>query len=215
MLIGDIMKHLENGGELKKLSTEQGNTSGLMSYRRLTAAMKTAGYEHVNKGGNEINWKYAGEGEAPTHKSIFDYDQRQSNTITPKQRMNKKRATHEDEINNVLITHKDEMNKKSLTQEATPAPRKELTVAELNDIRAMLQEWKNHKDTSVAATLEDTVKPLHLRIYEEIKAEDKVRKTLSLNKSVGQALDQFATSRKLNKQDIIELALWDLFKKYK
>ncbi|MCM3732976.1 hypothetical protein M3196_15080 [Fictibacillus nanhaiensis] len=55
---------------------------------------------------------------------------------------------------------------------------------------------------------------LDVLVFDKIKSEEKVRKTFSLNKGVGKALDAFAAGHKLNKQDIIELALWDLFRKY-
>lgn len=205
MTIGDVLKVLETT-KSAVLAKEIG-----VGEKRLREALKSAGYEYSNV--NPKGWHYIGEGEQPLEKSIQDYVTVRTTTTNRKP---KEKSTNE-------ITPKEDVSNA-------------LTPHEVSMLRDMIKEWETIKGAAntVAITHSDEVgdgliakgvathsqQPVHsinelyIRVKQEIEPQKKMRKTLNVNEGVGKALDDFAAKNKLDKQDIIELALFDFFEKY-
>lgn len=225
MLIKDIVKHLENGGSLKELSTE--GTKKLMPLKRLSKAMKTAGYESQNKGGKAGGtWQFVGKDEPPLEKSIFEFDsstlQRKRTARIPQQeRINTVSTTYLEEKKNATPTDVEEINNRD-TMERQDHQNVQTTqvpvftteeIATLKDIIATWNETKGTLSVMETAATPTTDQPLLERVR-NIKQEKKMRKTLSINETVGKALDEFARRERVYKADVIELALWDFMERY-
>lgn len=86
-----------------------------------------------------------------------------------------------------------------------------LTAEEIQIIREMVQEWKRTRQIEPGRAAEGG--SLHERV-KAITREEKKRKTIVINKSVAERLDRFAKAQKVDKQDIIELALIDFMDRY-
>ncbi|MBJ7998211.1 hypothetical protein JDS75_27700 [Bacillus cereus] len=205
MTVGEVLKMLETTRSAD-LSKEIG-----ISDKKLRSGLRAAGYEYRNSG--DKGWHYVGEGEQPLENPIQDYVTVRTSSVnrTPKAKTTHK-ITHKEEVNNALTPH------------------------EVGVLREMAAQWETIKGavSTVAATSEDevgdgliakgdkihaqhpvhTIHSLYIRVKEEIKPQKKMRKTLNVNEGVGKALDDFAAKNKLDKQDIIELALYDFFEKY-
>lgn len=84
----------------------------------------------------------------------------------------------------------------------------QFTQEEVTDLLHMLQEWR--QQTSVQQEQQPT--PLSQNVHERIKAlpaNDKVRKTIVIDQHIGNQLDEYCKTEKVNKSDIIHLALLD------
>lgn len=101
------------------------------------------------------------------------------------------------------ISHKGEEQVKK----HSPSIHSQFTLGEVAAIKEMLNDWKEGK-TKVFETV-----PLYERIKALI-AEEKIRKTIVINKTISERLDTFSEGEKANKSDIIELALNDFFERY-
>lgn len=201
MTIGDVLKALEET-KTAALAKEIG-----VGEKKLRDALRAAGYEYSNtipKG-----WHWIREGEQPLEKSIHDYVQKRTTTTNSNP---KAKVTPKEDTSNALTTH------------------------EVSILREMVNQWETIKNAvnTVTITSEDEVgdgliaqgvtkhsqQPIHsinelyVRVKQEIEPQKKMRKTLNINSGVGTALDDFATKNKLDKQDIIELALYDFFAAY-
>lgn len=89
----------------------------------------------------------------------------------------------------------------------SPIIHTQFTSDEVAALKNMLKEWQGgHPITKETETLYKRIK--------SIVNEDKARKTIVINKSITDRLDAFSESEKVNKSDVIELALIDFFEKY-
>lgn len=80
----------------------------------------------------------------------------------------------------------------------------QFTSDEVADLVEMIHEWRLNR-----ATIK-RLKPVH----EQIKAlpkGNKIRKTIVIDKSIGKQLDDYCRTERVNKSDIIHLALLDFF----
>lgn len=245
MLIKDILNRLESGSSLKELSTE--GIGKLMPLKRLSKAMRAAGYVSQNKGKAGMTWQFVGEGDPPLEISIFEFDsivtqRKGTEKTTQQERINTVKITDIEEIYNVNGTDADEIENVSLPdlegidnanethlEEIHNAITTELglqknvqtthtsafTSEEIATLKEVIAAWNQNKSASgvVEAAVTTTDLPLYERVR-NIKQEKKMRKTLSINETVGKALDEFAKREKVYKADVIELALWDFMGKY-
>lgn len=191
MKIGDVLKTLVTT-KSAVLAKEIG-----IGEKKLRDTLRSLGYEYRNSG--DKGWHFVGEGDQPLERDIQDFvnvrktrEQRKGNvqrTID---------VSTEDEIYNAL------------------------TPREVSILRDMINEWGTVKDAinTVATTREGVIETSHsindlyIRVKQEIEPQKKMRKTLNVNEGVGKALDEFAEKFRIDKQDIVEIALYDLFAKY-
>ena len=86
----------------------------------------------------------------------------------------------------------------------SPIVHPQFTRDEVEDLVAMLQEWRMNKAAAQIGIQEPKT------VYERIKAlpqGDKTRKTIVIDKAIGERLDEYCQAEKVNKSDILHLAL--------
>ncbi|WP_028394040.1 hypothetical protein [Bacillus cihuensis] len=149
-------------------------------------ALKEAGYEFRNTG--KKGWFFIGEGEEPLDKSIFDYVKSSSPKVhTPFTRSNQKFA----ESNKEFTNH-------------SPIVHEQFTQDEIHMIKEMLKSWQ--EVTPTTPSLYDRVK--------QLPQSDKTRKTIVIDRVIGKRLDEFCEAERINKSDVLHLALADFLEKY-
>ncbi|PFL11110.1 hypothetical protein COJ07_30995 [Bacillus cereus] len=191
MKIGDVLKALVTT-KSAVLAKEIG-----IGEKKLRDTLRSLGYEYRNSG--DKGWHFVGEGDQPLERDIQDF-------VNVRKTREKRKVNVQRTID---VSTKDEMHNA-------------LTPREVSTLRDMINEWETIKDAinTVATTREGvietshTINDLYIRVKQEIEPQKKMRKTLNVNEGVGKALDEFAAKFRLDKQDIVELALYDLFAKY-
>lgn len=205
MTIGDVLKALE---ETK--SAELAKKIGV-GEKKLRDALRAAGYEYRNSG--DKGWHWIGEGEQPLEKAIQDFVTVRTTNMNRKPKVkNANKVTHKEELSNVLTTHEVSMLRDMINEwETIKSAANTVLVTSKEDVGDGLiaQGFETYSQQPV-----HSINELYVRVKQEIEPQKKMRKTLNINSGVGTALDDFASKHKLDKQDIIELALYDFFEKY-
>lgn len=155
-----------------------------VSGKIMSRALKQLGYEFSNSG--EKGWYFKGEGQEPLDENILDYVNRRSPKV-------------------ILSNTKEEKSNKDVNRSNTKVKQSSIgfTDEEIQEIRLMLEERRNNQ----------TVSALHDRI-KQIEQDEKTRKTIVLDKQLGERLDKFCKSERVNKSDILHLALMDFLERY-
>lgn len=159
-------------------------------------ALKDAGYVYSNKAPK--GWNYVGEGAEPTEKSIFDYVNSSSSKVNkPSQEIHTQFTLSNAEVasSNIEVVPN------------SPAIHSQFTLDEISILTEIIHEWKQKK---VAEQSEEIQEPK--QVHERIKAlppGDKTRKTIVIDKAIGERLDKYCKVEKVNKSDIMHLALKD------
>lgn len=183
------------GSILKALRTEGVKTGDVakmiegISEKPLRAALKEAGYVFSNKAPK--GWRYAGEDVEPLETSIFDYVNRSNPKVNS---------------SNILVTRSN-----TATTDISPIIHPQFTRDEVVDLMDMLQEWRMK---NVMAQAEESEVPT--QVHERIKSlpqGDKTRKTIVINKCIGERLDAYCKAERVNKSDILHLAIEDFLNK--
>lgn len=191
MKIGDVLKALVTT-KSAVLAKEIG-----IGEKKLRDTLRSVGYEYRNSG--DKGWHFVGEGDQPLERDIQDFINVRKTRVQRKDNVQRTvKVSTEDEIYNALMPH------------------------EVSALRDMINEWGTVKDAinTVATTREGVIETSHsindlyIRVKQEIEPQKKMRKTLNVNEGVGKALDEFAEKFRIDKQDIVEIALYDLFAKY-
>lgn len=160
-----------------------------ISQKPFLKALKDAGYEYSNKAPK--GWHYIGEGPEPMEKSIFDY----VNSVSP--RVNKpSQAVHTE----VTRSHMDVIP-------SSPVIHPQFTQNEVSMMMEMLYEWQQKKVAEQSGQVE-TPTHIHERI-KELPQGDKTRKTIVIDKLIGDRLDTYCKAERVNKSDILHLAIMD------
>jgi len=153
-------------------------------------ALKEAGYEFRNSG--QKGWFFIGEGEEPLDKSIFDYVKSSSPKVhTPFTQSNKEFTGS----NKEFMHH-------------SPAVHEQFTQNEIHMIKKMLKSWQE-----VTPTTQTNKQNLYNRI-KQLPQNDKTRKTIVIDRVIGKRLDEFCEAERINKSDVLHLALADFLEKY-
>jgi pimeloyl-CoA synthetase len=162
------------------------------------------GYEFRNSG--QKGWFFVGEGEEPLDKSIFDYVKQSSST---KKQSSPKVHKHVTSSNKYPIPSsiKFTEDNTSITQ-SSPAVHQQFTPDEVKMIREMLKSWKQ-----IASTIQASEQSLHDRI-KQLPQGNKTRKTIVIDSEIGKRLDEFCESERVNKSDVLHLALVDFLAKF-
>lgn len=191
MKIGDVLKALVTT-KSAVLAKEIG-----IGEKKLRDTLRSLGYEYRNSG--DKGWHFVGEGDQPLERDIQDFVNVRKTHAQRKGNVQRTiDVSTEGEVHNALTPH------------------------EVSVLRDMINEWGTVKDAiNTAATTHEgvietshSINDLYIRVKQEIEPQKKMRKTLNVNEGVGKALDEFAEKFRLDKQDIVELALYDLFAKY-
>ena len=150
-------------------------------------ALKAAGYRYSNK--VPKGWYYAESGVEPLNKSIFDFHVKRNSSA-------KKRNSPE--------IHQDVMPNNNEFTMNSPVIHTPFTSDEVIIIREMLKSWKEAVPT---------VESVHERI-KHLPQNNKTRKTIVIDENIGKRLDEFCDHERVNKSDILNLALIDILEKY-
>ncbi|MEA0565509.1 hypothetical protein [Lysinibacillus irui] len=183
--IGSIMNALKEGNKAEQIAKA---IDGI-SQKPFLRALKDAGYVYSNKAPK--GWRYVGEGEEPLDKSVFDYVKSSSPKVI-RSNTEVNNSSHE------VIQGNTDVNSSS------PVVHPQFTRDELSDLMAMLHEWRSKKGTVQEPT----------QVHERIKAltkGDKTRKTIVIDEAIATQLDQYCERERVNKSDILHLALIDFF----
>ena len=129
-------------------------------------------------------WTFVGDSDEPLDKSIFDFVKLKSSTKKP----------HSQPVPKIVTTD-------------SHAIHGQFTEDEMRAIKEMLKSWK---ESAPAIEMEPT---LHERI-KQLPQEDKTRKTIVIDQSIGERFDVFCEAERLNKSDILHLALADFMDKF-
>lgn len=166
-----------------------------ISEKPLRNALKQARYEFQNKAPK--GWHYVGEGEQPLTKSIFDYV-KQSNTKV------------KDSSPKVMQSNIPVKSSNTEVTAISPIVHPQFTRDEVTDLMDMLQEWRMDKADKQLGVQEP--KGVHERI-KSLPTGDKTRKTIVIDAGIGERLDEYCKQEKVNKSDILHLALLNFFDK--
>ena len=161
--------------------------------KTLRSALKTAGYMFSNKAPK--GWHYVGEDIEPLEKSIFDY--------TTKGEQGVKRVSP--------VVHTQVIHSNADIIGSSPVVHPQFTQDEVRMITEMLYEWKQNKlERSEQKEIEEPsqVTQVHERI-KMLQQGDKTRKTIVIDKRIGERLDAYCQKERVNKSDIMHLALID------
>ncbi|KXX87885.1 MULTISPECIES: hypothetical protein [Bacillus] len=153
--------------------------------KRLLRGMKNAGYEYSKK--SDLGWHFTGQGEPPLKADIREFI-----AITD----NAKVATTDD-----VLTKKDVSELRKMQNE---------WVSIKSAVNTLMQE----KEKSSSPKNASLIHSLHERIREG-GAKEKVSRTVYLGKETCSKLGIAEDVLRINRDDIIEIALREFFKKYK
>lgn len=129
-------------------------------------------------------WAFVGDSDEPLDKSIFDF-------VKPK---SSGKNLHSQPVPKVVTMD-------------SHAIHGQFTDDEMLAIKEMLKSWKESAPT---IKMEPT---LHERI-KQLPQEEKTRKTIVIDQSIGERFDVFCEAERLNKSDILHLALADFMDKF-
>lgn len=151
----------------------------------LGKALNAAGYRYSSA--KPRGWHFTGEEDEPLEKSIFDYV---------------KRSVSERKV----VSQRSHNNSTTNSQQVHT----QFTEDEVLMIKNMLKSWGEVAPSIVA----EQPLSLHERI-KQLPTEDKVRKTIVIDDTIGNLFDEFCDREKLNKSDLLHLAMADLMDTYK
>ncbi len=187
--------------ELEKDGIKTGDVAKAIegiSEKPFRAALKAAGYEFSNRAPK--GWHYVGVGEEPLDKSIFDYVK--PGNLHVKHKLSKVHADMSGEqrmIESELGMPRGEL---AVTSTSSVVPM-QFTSNEVDLILEMLQEWRKSKEDINVLEAKPSV---HEQV-KRIPQGEKTRKTIVIDKAIGQRLDVFCEQERLNKSDVMYLAL--------
>jgi hypothetical protein len=211
------------GSILEALKTEKAEyvarqIDGL-SEKKLRNALKSAGYEYSNKAPK--GWRYIGKGIQPLKENIFDY----VNSSSPKMKRSSQTVHSEFTSSNIVFTPNNTVftpsnadftgsNIEVITD--SPIVHQQFTNDEVSMIKEMLYEWKKAVNNATVDRIEETETEQALSLHDRIKQlqqSDKTQKTIIIDKEIGERLDRFCQTEKVNKSDVLHLALMDFLEK--
>lgn len=179
------MKIEEVLASLKESNAKEVGKEIGMCDKRLLKRLKNAGYKHSKKGG--IGWYFTGQGEAPLKADIREFIAVADDTKV--------------EATDNVFTKKDISELRKIQRE---------WVSIKNVVNTLMQEKEKisaQKNTSPIQSLHE-----HIR---ESGSKEKVSRTVYFGKETCSKLGIAEDVLRINRDDIIEIALREFFKKYK
>jgi hypothetical protein len=179
-----------------------------MGEKRLKKALNQAGYTYSNKAPK--GWSFSGEGTGPLDHNIFNYVNSDSPEVWKKVEIPStvQSDPHENEINVQLDSPRPKSTGESVVKSISQEGYSKLMYEELKAIRGLLQPNQSHVNRVSPSSLLDRIVGLD-------RDAEKTRKTIVINEEVAKQLDDFSKKKRINKSDLIELALLDLFERYR
>ena len=129
-------------------------------------------------------WTFVGDSNEPLDKSIFDFVKSKSSV----------KKSYSQPVPEVVTTDSHVILE-------------QFTEDEIRAIKEMLKSWQ---ESAPVIHMEPT---LHERI-KQLPQEEKTRKTIVIDQSIGDRFDVFCEAERLNKSDILHLALADFMDKF-
>lgn len=192
MEIREVIDKLNNGTKAAVLAKELG-----LADKRFREELKKLGFEYSN---STKAWDGDEESEKYLDKSIFAY-------VPPKGNRGVKPKSS---INNPKVVKKTQITSQNSN---VNSPNSNIN-SELNFTQEQILALKEIANQFINEQAEETYRErLHKRII-KLPNEDMTRKTVVINKAVGDRLDAFASKMKFNKSDILSLALNDFLDRY-
>lgn len=190
--IREVLEKLNNGTKAAALAKELN-----LADKRFREGMKKLGFEYSN---STKVWDGDEESEKYLDKSIFDYVPPKGNRgVKPKSRTDNSKVVGTQQID----SQRSNINSpKSNTKDEI-----EFTLEQILALKEIANQFINEKENETQRDV------LHKRII-KLPNEDMTRKTVVINKAVGDRLDTFASKMKFNKSDILSLALMDFLDRY-
>lgn len=188
--IGSILNAIREGNKAEHVAKA---IDGI-SQKPFVKALKDAGYAYSNK--SPQGWHYVGEGKEPLDKSIFDYVKSSSPKVI---RSNTKVNNGNVDVNSSNM----DVNRGNMDVNS-PIVHPQFTQDELSDLVEMLYEWRLKRGTVQGRE----------QVHERIKAlpkGDKTRKTIVIDEVIAKRLDDYCKTERVNKSDVLHLALIDFF----
>lgn len=213
--IGSILDAIRKGNKAEHIAKA---IDGI-SQKPLLKALKDAGYEYSNKAPK--GWHYVDEGAEPLDKSIFDYVNPSSpnvkrNSPQGEQRVKRISPTVHTEFihsNTEFTQGNAEMASSNMDfTSSSPIVHPQFTHDEVRMISEMLHEWKQSKLIRSEQIDTEEPSPGVAQVHERIKGlqqGDKTRKTIVIDKNIGDRLDAYCKKERVNKSDVLHLALMD------
>lgn len=156
-----------------------------MCDKRLLKGLNNAGYKHSKKGG--IGWYFTGEGEAPLKADIREFVK-------------------------VADAKKPETTNDAHTKKEVNTLGK--LMSELVTIKNAVNEIKQEKEKILAQKNTNPIHSLHERIRES-GSKEKVSRTVNIGKEICSKLGTVEDVLRINRDDIIEIALREFFERLK
>ena len=172
-----------------------------ISQKPFLKALKMAGYEYSNKAPK--GWRYTGEDPEPLDKSIFDYVNFNSTKVNSSSPIIHQEITQSN-------TDVNSSNQDITSQ--SPVIHPQFTQNEVSMLMEMLFEWQQQKNIIEPSEKIKVPQQVHERI-KGLPQSDKTRKTIVIDKRIGDRLDTYCKSERVNKSDILHLAIMDFLNK--
>ncbi|KLV28615.1 hypothetical protein [Priestia megaterium] len=196
MKISYIVSYLNDKGGTKALSKEIG-----IGEKRIRAALHAAGYSFKN---TNKRWSFVGEGEEPHDSDIMSFLPKRPTTNKAIKRKQNKPTSITSHTNSHNDSPKRE-HKGEYTYELKAVST--FTDEEIEALKLMVHEFIEEKANQTPRGR------LHDRTL-RLNKETTTRKTIVIDKNVGKRFDEFAARVKLNKSDLLTLALINLMDAY-
>lgn len=191
--------------QLKERNVKEVSKDLAISDKKLRAALQAAGYQYSQ---STRTWDYIGEGQEPLDRELIEF-----------------MPTGSPQATKTALTGRLQAAKtapEGIQKADTTTPMDSLTADEIAAIRSLLAAYMQQEGVIEVAstTLEqhtdstNSIEQLIMRTRTEIQSEEKTRKSVYFNKSISTKLDQFSETYRIQKQDVMELALRDFFKRY-
>ncbi|RKD23148.1 hypothetical protein BEP19_13095 [Ammoniphilus oxalaticus] len=136
---------------------------------------------------DNLRWRWDGkEGSEPLHMSLVDMNMSWSKQL-------------------------DKSDSQPMNQDKKNIISSPFTLDEIRDLKDMLEQWRQSPD-SLSVSEQDLVD----RIQQIRNSEnEKVRKTIVIDHEIGDRFDDYADKTRLNKSDLLHLAIYELMEKYR
>jgi hypothetical protein len=194
MLVSELLERLDHGENMKEICSHL-NLSPTTIQRKL----KNLGYTFNN---SSRRWEWSKTDKEPSNPNLLELINK---PVASRVKSNSSNNSSKVNTSNSEVTEGEEsMNNIS---SIVPLP---FTQDEIQSLKDIIKEWKQGSQNK--EQIHD-----HAALYERIKTlkqEEKTRKTIVINQSIGQAFDEFTAREKVNKSDVLHLALEDFIKKY-
>ena len=192
MNVGEVIEKLNSGTKAAELAKELN-----VGDKRMREELKRLGFEYSN---STKKWSGNDTSEKCLDINIYAYvPTKGTRGVKPKSQADNKKVTKISQ----MISPKSNVN----SHEGNTEGELNFTSEQILALKEIANQFINEQAN------ETNRERLHKRII-KLPNEDMTRKTVVINKAVGDRLDAFASKMKFNKSDILSLALNDFLDRY-